>query len=67
MILNQGADATKTVEVSLNGYSTHFSLDPSTPSKALSFDNRVISLMWFRLAAGSAGPVTIEIIAWGSK
>jgi hypothetical protein len=59
-----GLDATNTVEYSFNGTDIHGDLTPQTPSAALIFDNRQLSLIWFRLQPGSTGPVTIRIEAW---
>lgn len=54
------------VEISLNGTTTHFELvaGENSPTRMLTFNNRVISMMWFRLKAGSSGPCTISVIAW---
>jgi hypothetical protein len=66
IILNEGTASTNSIEFSFNGNTVHGELDPSTPSKGLSFDNRTVSMIWFRLKAGSVGPVTIQINAWGN-
>jgi len=66
LILNEGTLATQVVEYSLDGTNVHGELDPVQLSKGLSFDNRIMCLVWFRLKSGSSGPVTIRIEAWGN-
>lgn len=67
MFLNEETGGTQVVEYSFNGNTVHGELDPTLPSKALTFDNRVISLIWFRIKSGSSGPVTIRVDAWGTR
>ena len=67
LFLNEEESATNVVEYSFNGITVHGELDPTLPSKGMSFDNRVISLIWFRLKSGSTGPVTIRVDAWGIR
>jgi hypothetical protein len=55
------------VEYSFNGTTVHGELDPTLISKSLTFDDRVISLIWFKLKAGNAGPVTIRVDAWSTR
>jgi len=55
------------VEVSFNGRTVHLELDPTTISKAISFDNRVISTIWFRVKSGSSGPITVSVQAWAIR
>lgn len=55
------------VEYSFNGNTVHGELDPSLPSKSKVFDNRVISIMWWRVKSGSSGPITVSIEAWGMR
>jgi len=64
LFLNEG---TGVVEYSFNGNHVHGELDSSLPSKALSFDNRVISFIWFRLKSGNVGPITIRVDAWSTR
>lgn len=61
LMLNEGSGA---VEFSLNGTTVHGELDSAGASKGLSFDNRVMSLIWFRVKSGSSGPITISVQAW---
>lgn len=52
------------VEYSFTGYAVHGELDSSTVTKGLIFDNRVISLIWFRVKTGSTGPLRVSVQAW---
>lgn len=67
MFLNEESGAGKVVEYSFNGNHVHGELDPELPSKGLVFDDRVASLIWFRIKSGSTGPITIRIDAWGIR
>jgi len=66
LFLNEGTLATQVVEYSFDGITVHGELDPTLLSKGMSFDNRIVSTVWFRLKSGSVGPVTIRIEAWGA-
>lgn len=55
------------VEYSFNGITVHGELDPSLPTRAMTFDNRVASLIWFRVKSGSVGPITVRIDAWSKS
>lgn len=61
IFLNEGSGV---VEYSFNGTTIHGELDSTKASSGLSFDNRVVSLAWFRVKAGSTGPINISIHAW---
>lgn len=65
MFLNENSSGV--VEYSFNGNTVHGELDPTLPSRGLSFDNRVISMIWFRVKSGSTGPITIRVDAWGVR
>ena len=58
-LVNEGSE---TIEYSFNGNRLHGDLIPGTPTAALSFDNRPISKMWFRVPSGN--PSTIRVEAW---
>lgn len=62
--LNEG---TGTVEYSFNGSTVHGELNSANASKSLSFDNRVVSLIWLRIKSGSSGPITIRVDAWSTR
>jgi hypothetical protein len=64
--LNLGSGTTNVVEYSFNGQTVHGELNPSNATQGLTFDSRIISLIWFRLQSGSSGPVTISIQAWAT-
>jgi|SRR5579859_2772013 len=56
------------VEYSFNGQTVHGILDGSNQYLAsLNFSNRVISLVWFRIQAGSSGPANVIVQAWGGR
>src|SRR5271165_2767202 len=57
MFLNE--DTANVVEYSFNGNTLHGELDPTKPSKAITFDNRVVSAIWFRIKAGSGASALI--------
>lgn len=66
LFLNEGTLASQTVEYSFDGITVHGELNPTLLSKGISFDNRIIGTVWFRLKSGSTGPVTIRVEAWGN-
>jgi hypothetical protein len=57
------------VEYSFNGTTVHGQLDGTSTSttRSVMFNNRVVSLIWFRLKSGSAGPAVITTTAWAGK
>lgn len=61
IFLNEG---TGVVEYSFNGLTVHGELDSTKSSVGLSFDNRVVSKIWFRVKSGSAGPIIVSVQAW---
>lgn len=64
MFLNEG---TGTVEYSFNGITVHGELDSTKASASLSFDNRVVSKIWFRIKSGSSGPINVSTHAWSTR
>ena len=68
MLLNEGAGGSgnNVIEYSFNGNTVHGELDPDLPSRALSFDNRSVSMIWFRIKSGSTSSV-IRVDAWGLR
>lgn len=58
--------STNTVEYSFNGNTVHGELIPGVTSdrRALTFHNRNVSTIWFRVKAGSTGPINIVVEAW---
>ena len=67
ILLNEATTSSQVVEYSFNGQTVHGELDPSLPSRGLSFDNRVISKIWFRVKSGSAGPITVRVDSWSTR
>lgn len=63
MFLNE--DTMNIVEFSFNGFDVHGELNPTLPSRGLSFDSMAVSKVWFRIKSGSSGPVTVDVMAWG--
>ena len=63
----EGTLATHLVEFSLNGITVAGQLSPVLPSRAQFYDNRPLSKIWFRLASGSVGPVTVDLTAWAIR
>lgn len=57
------------VEYSFNGTTVHGVLDGTAASttRLKTFLNRPVSLIWFRLKSGSAGPATVTVEAWGTR
>lgn len=64
MFLNLG---TGTVEYSFNGTTVHGELNSANPSAGMVFDNRIISMIWFRVQSGSSGPIEVSVRAWGLR
>jgi hypothetical protein len=54
------------IEVSFNGNTVHCELDGTATSttRILKFLSRQVSMIWFRVKSGSAGPATITTTAW---
>lgn len=63
IFLNESAGV---IEYSFNGFTVHGQLDGGTTSltKMLKFDNRVVSLIWFRSTSGTQ---TVSVQAWGVR
>jgi hypothetical protein len=64
LLLNEETGSNKVVEYSFNGIDLHGELDPDLPTKGITFDNRTVYAIWFRVKSGSSGPLTIRIDAW---
>lgn len=63
----EGTDGYNTVEYSFNGNVKDGELIPGTNRATLTFLNRPMSFIWFRLGAGATGPITISVEAWGIR
>jgi hypothetical protein len=57
------------VEYSFNGQTVHGQLDGTSTSttRIMTFLNRPVCCIWFRLKSGSAGPASITTTAWGIR
>ncbi len=65
IFINEGSCV---IEYSFNGTTVHGELDSaSSVTKSLTFNNRVISMIWFRVKTGSTGPITVSVQAWGLR
>lgn len=53
------------VEYSFNGTTVHGDLTANTDRDQLVFENRPMSLIWFRLKSGSTATISVE--AWGTR
>jgi hypothetical protein len=62
--LNLGSGGTSVIEYSFNGTTVHGELNPTNASAGLTFDNRIISLVWFRVQSGSSGTIVVSVQAW---
>lgn len=60
MLMNESTSSV--VEFSFRGNTLHGELDPTLPSKTLSFDGIRVCTIWFRLKSGS--PATISVYGW---
>jgi len=66
----EGTSATTSiVEYSFNGHTLHGELVPGTATDSgratITFLNRKVTAIWFRIKSGSSGPVTVSVEAWG--
>ena len=62
MMLNE--NETGIVEYSFNGKNLHGELNPDLPTKGMTFQYRPIVRIWFRVKAGSFGPIVVRIDGW---
>lgn len=58
---------TGVIEYSLNGNTVHGELNSANASAGLTFDNRVISKIWFRVQTGSTAPIVVSVQAWATQ
>lgn len=64
LLLNEASSGV--VEYSFNGTTVHGELDSAGTSKGMVFDNRTVSMIWFRVKSGSTGPMSVRVEAWGN-
>lgn len=55
-------DTSSIVEVSFNSTTVHDELNPANASKDIAYDNRTISVIYFRLKTGSSAIISVR--AW---
>jgi len=57
------------VEYSFNGTTVHGQLDGTATSttRIMSFLNRQVSCIWFRVKTGSSGTVNVTVTAWATR
>ena len=67
MLLNESTSGSNVIEYSFNGNTTHGELDPTLPTRGMTFDNRVVSKIWFKVKGGSVGPVSVRVDAWATR
>ena len=58
---------TSVVEYSFDGNTVHGQLGNHINNLSLTFQNRVISCIWFRVQSGSTGPINVSVEAWGVR
>jgi|SRR5579885_923172 len=59
--------ATSVIEYSFDGNTVHGELGNHINNLSLTFENRVISSIWFRVQSGSTGPISVSVQAWGVR
>lgn len=55
------------LEYSFNGNTVHGELGSNTNNFSLTFQDRVISSIWFRTQSGSSSSLNVSIQAWGIR
>jgi len=55
------------IEYSFNGNTVHGELGSCFENISLTFQNRVISTIWFRVQSGSTGTLNVSVQAWGVR
>jgi hypothetical protein len=59
--------ANTVVEYSFNGQVVHGELGSSSANISLTFQNRPVAKIWFRLQTGSSGPIIVSVQAWSTQ
>lgn len=69
ILTNETTTGTAIIEYSFNGTTVHGVLNGASTSltRTMTFLNRQVSCIWFRLQSGSAGPITVTVTAWGIR
>lgn len=63
VFINEGSGI---ISVSLNGSVDHFELNSAGPNNILTFNDRVISLIWLKVKSGNASQI-ISVNAWSIR
>lgn len=66
-LLNEGTTLSHVIEYSFNGTHVHGDMTPTKSSAFLSFEDRAVSGIWFRVKTGSSGPIIVRVEAWATK
>ncbi len=64
-VIFQNETASSVLSYSFDGLNEHGQMDSAKDSKSLTFTNRQISTVWFKVISG--GPITLRIEAWGDR
>ena len=67
VIFNIEGSGSSAVEYSFDGHTVHGELTQGTNRATITFLNRVVSMIWFRVKSGSSGPLTVSVEAWGIR
>ncbi len=59
--------STSVIEYSFDGNTVHGELGNHINNLSLTFENRVISCIWFRVQSGSSGTINVSVQAWGVR
>jgi hypothetical protein len=65
--LADGYTNSNVIEYSFNGQTIHGELGSSFENVFLTFSNRVVSTIWFRVQSGSTSPLIVSVQAWGTR
>lgn len=68
-VFNTGTDgyaAGAVLEYSFNGQVVHGELGSSSQNVSLTFQNRPVAKIWFRIQGGSTGPINVSVQAWST-
>ena len=63
---NEGTGS-QAIEYSFNGQTVHGDLTVGTNSASLTFLNRPICKIWWRVKSGTSGPVNVRVEAWAIR
>lgn len=58
---------TAVLEYSFDGNNVHGELGSSPSNVSLTFQNRVVSCIWFRVQSGSSGTIPVSVQGWGVR